>query len=60
MRERLKARAKGFSLDSAIRHSLKFCNSKFIKRKKPKQKLGRPYFGLDLITGSKSNFIEHG
>ena len=53
MRERLKARAKGFSLDSAIRHSLKFCNSKFIKRKKPKQKLGRPYFGLDLITGSK-------
>ena len=51
--ERLKARKEGSSLDSAVKQSIKFCNSKFIENQKFQQKLGRPYFGLDLITGLK-------
>ena len=52
-RERLKEREKGMALDSATRQAIKYCNLKLTKREKPKQKLGRPYFGLDLIVGAK-------
>ena len=52
-RERLKARTESLSLDSAVKQSIKFCNSKFIENQKFQQKLGRPYFGVSGIIGLK-------